>query len=72
MGRALASMMEHNVSDAYLTVRPGNDAARRIYHSFDFTQQGGAVPDYYGNGEPRDVLHRSLKLNPYPSKWQAK
>lgn len=72
MGRALASMMEHNVSDAYLTVRPGNDAARHIYHSFDFTQQGAAVPDYYGNGEPRDVLHRSLKLNPHPSKCQAK
>jgi [ribosomal protein S18]-alanine N-acetyltransferase len=65
MDRALTSMMEYGVADAYLTVRPDNPAARHIYHSFAFAQQGETVPDYYGNGEPRDLLHRSLKTNPY-------
>lgn len=65
MDRALASMMEYRVADAYLTVRPDNDAARRIYHAFEFEQLGDPVPNYYGNGEARDVLHRSLKEHPH-------
>lgn len=65
MARGLTSMMDYEVSDAYLTVRPDNAAARNIYNSFGFHQQGEAVQDYYGNGEARDVLHRSLKKNPY-------
>jgi ribosomal-protein-alanine N-acetyltransferase len=65
MDRALTSMMECGVADAYLTVRPGNAAARRLYHSFAFAQQGETVPDYYGNGEPRDMLHRSLVADPH-------
>lgn len=65
MSRAMASMMEHKVDDAYLTIRPDNHTAHSIYHSFDFRQLGEEVPDYYGNGEPRAVLHRSLKMNPY-------
>ena len=65
MGRALTSMMDFGVRDAFLTVRPDNDAARRIYHAFQFEQIGDPVPNYYGNGEPRDVLHRSLEEHPY-------
>lgn len=64
MGRALTSMMEYDACDAYLTVRPGNDAARSIYRDFEF-EHVEQVPNYYWNGEPRDVLHRSLKKNPY-------
>lgn len=65
MSRALLTMMEHDVINAYLTVRPQNDTARRIYDKFEFVQHGETVPDYYGNGEPRAVLHRSLQANPY-------
>jgi [ribosomal protein S18]-alanine N-acetyltransferase len=65
MRRAMDSMMAYNVSDAYLTVRPDNDAAHRMYDEHGFVLHGEAVPDYYGNGEPREVLHRSLRSNPY-------
>jgi len=64
MGQALASMMDYEVTDAYLTVRPGNAAARRIYDAFEF-EHVEQVPNYYWNNEPRDVLHRSLEENPY-------
>jgi [ribosomal protein S18]-alanine N-acetyltransferase len=65
MQRAIQLMMEAQASDAYITVRPDNEAAYHLYQRFGFTQQGDERPDYYGNGEPRDVLHRSLKANPY-------
>ncbi|MEZ0113201.1 ribosomal-protein-alanine N-acetyltransferase [Catenulispora sp. EB89] len=67
MQRALELMMEAHVSDAYITVRPDNQAAYRLYQRFGFAQQGDEQPDYYGTGEPRKVLHRSLVKNPYPA-----
>lgn len=67
MSRAMELMMEAQVSDAYITVRPDNRAAYRLYRRFGFTQQGEERPDYYGTGEPRKVLHRSLVANPYPA-----
>lgn len=66
MHQALSSMMIYDVTDAHVTVRPDNAAARHVYGAFGFEQRGEAVNKYYGNGEPRDVLHRSLKENPYP------
>lgn len=65
MTRAMVLMMEAGVSDAYITVRPDNDAALHLYQEFGFTQEGEEHEDYYGTGEPRKVLHRSLVTNPY-------
>lgn len=65
MTRAMALMSEAGVSDAYITVRPNNSAAYHLYKAFGFTQQGEERENYYGTGEPRKVLHRSLVDNPY-------
>ncbi|MEY9854427.1 ribosomal-protein-alanine N-acetyltransferase [Catenulispora sp. GAS73] len=67
MQGAMELMMEAKVSDAYITVRPDNKAAYHLYQRFGFIQQGDERPDYYGTGEPRKVLHRSLASNPYPA-----
>ena len=67
MQRAMKLMMDAHVSDAYITVRPDNNAAYHLYQRFGFIQQGDERPNYYGNGEPRKVLHRSLVRNPYPA-----
>lgn len=65
MSNALGMMMRAGVSDAYITVRPGNKAAYHLYDKFGFVQVGEERANYYGNGEPRKVLHRSLVDNPY-------
>jgi len=64
MDKALITMMEAGVTDAYLTVDPRNEAASRIYERFEFTLVR-EEDDYYGNGEMRYVMHRSLEDNPY-------
>jgi [ribosomal protein S18]-alanine N-acetyltransferase len=62
MVEAEAAMVEHKVYDGYITVRPDNDAAKHLYDSFGFKQEGEEREDYYGNGEPRQMLHRSFRL----------
>ncbi|WP_194915439.1 GNAT family N-acetyltransferase [Catenulispora rubra] len=65
MEGAMELMRDAKVSDAYITVRPDNKAAYHLYQKFGFIQQGDERPDYYGTGEPRKVLHRSLAKKPY-------
>jgi ribosomal protein S18 acetylase RimI-like enzyme len=60
MERAVAMMLEAKIADGYITVRPDNAAAFRLYQEFGFTQVGDEVENYYGNGERRKVLHRSF------------
>jgi ribosomal-protein-alanine N-acetyltransferase len=67
MGKTLQTMMDADITDAFLTVRPHNDPARRIYHNFEFTLLR-TERNYYGNNEPREILHRSLTDNPYRAK----
>ena len=63
MARAMELMMDSRASDAYITVRPDNKAARHLYEAFEFTPQGSQRDNFYGNGEPLQVLHRSLVTN---------
>lgn len=65
MTRAMNLMMKSGASDAYITVRPDNEAARYLYEEFEFAPEGGEHENFYGNGEPRLVYHRSLVKNPY-------
>lgn len=64
MRKALETCGEVGVCDVYITVRPHNDAAYQLYREFGFVQDGEERADYYGNSEPRKVLHRSLGDNP--------
>ncbi|MBS2531795.1 GNAT family N-acetyltransferase [Catenulispora sp. NF23] len=65
MARAMELMMDSGAPDAYITVRPDNKAARHLYEAFEFTADGEERDNFYGNGEPRQVFHRSLVKNPY-------
>lgn len=60
MTRAVEVMIGLEVADGYITVRPDNAAAYRLYQSFGFVQEGEERENYYGNGEPRKVLRRSF------------
>jgi ribosomal-protein-alanine N-acetyltransferase len=64
MTKAMEVCRREGVSDAFITVRPDNAAVSHLYHQFGFVQVGAERENYYGNGEPRKVLHRSLKANP--------
>jgi ribosomal-protein-alanine N-acetyltransferase len=65
MKQAMVSMMKAGANDAYITVRPDNEAAYHLYQQFGFTQKGEEKPNFWHNGEPRKVLHRSLVTHPY-------
>lgn len=60
MEHAVTAMRMAGVADCFITVRPDNAAAFRLYQEFGFTQVGDEVENYYGNGERRKVLYRSF------------
>ncbi|WP_194896615.1 GNAT family N-acetyltransferase [Catenulispora pinisilvae] len=65
MDKAMELMMASGASDAYITVRPDNKAARHLYEAFEFTAEGEVRDNFYGNGDPYQVLQRSLVTDPY-------
>lgn len=65
MTKAMEVFAASRVPDAYITVRPDNAAAYRLYQKFGFHQMGEEHEDYYGNGERRKVLRRSMVSDPY-------
>lgn len=65
MTKAMEVFAEAHVPNAYITVRPDNAAAEHLYQKFGFAQLGEEHENYYGNGERRKVLQRSLVSDPY-------
>lgn len=65
MTKAMAVFAEARVPNAYITVRPDNAAAYHLYQKFGFRQLGEEHENYYGNGERRKVLQRSLVVDAY-------
>ncbi|MEY9934461.1 ribosomal-protein-alanine N-acetyltransferase [Catenulispora sp. GP43] len=65
MTKAMEVFAEADVPYAYITVRPDNAAAEHLYQKFGFRQFGEEHENYYGNGERRKVLQRSLVADPY-------
>lgn len=63
MAKAMQLFNDARVPNAYITVRPDNAAAYHLYQKFGFRQVGEEHENYYGNGERRKVLQRSL--DPY-------
>jgi [ribosomal protein S18]-alanine N-acetyltransferase len=58
VGRALELCRAAMVEQVFVTVRPGNEAAYKLYVRAGFCQVGHDE-EYFGTGEPRDVLvHR--------------
>ena len=61
MAKAMEMFDKARVPKAYITVRPDNAAAYHLYQKFGFRQVGEERENYYGNGERRKVLERSMK-----------
>ena len=62
MDQAVKVMIDSGLPHGYITVRPENEAAKHLYRKFGFSQVGAEEPNYYGNGESREVLHRDFTL----------
>ena len=65
MTKAMEMFAAARVPNAYITLRPDNAAAYHLYQKFGFGQLGEEHENYYGNGERRKVLRRSLVADPY-------
>jgi ribosomal-protein-alanine N-acetyltransferase len=65
MTKAMEVIVASHVPSAYITVRPDNAAAYHLYQKFGFRQLGEEHENYYGNGERRKVLQRSMVSDPY-------
>jgi [ribosomal protein S18]-alanine N-acetyltransferase len=58
------------VATVYLTVEPGNGVASRLYRRFGFSEAGDRE-NYFGPGEHRLLMTRSLQAVPAPRPDQA-
>ncbi|MFC8044645.1 GNAT family N-acetyltransferase [Nocardia sp. NPDC057353] len=64
--RAVSHCASTAIKQIFLTVRPGNDPAERLYRKLGFIP-AAHEPRYFGPDEPRDVLVRNVDPGHDPS-----